>query len=191
MIVAAQSDTPDIVALVALAPLPAGLVIHLTDNAFDGTSFATNEGTTSLTLPEVVSAGTVFGFGPNLLYGDSWNSELDKGFSLAAAGDTIIVYCTETIEAQEKTYLSALSYSGPFLDAGLSDSYGTTSSALPESITDFAVALTHLDNYRYIGSIKGDIDQLKSFLVDEGNWEGSNSIMDSSTFVPADFEIES
>ena len=194
MVAAVQSDNPDIVTLVALADLPSGLAIHVTDNAHDGIqSFKTNEGTVSLILPENVEAGTVFGYGPGLLYGSSWSSEFDRGFALSAAGDTIIVYCTETVPAagsvtdhDDRTYLSALSFKGPFEESG-QDAYGTSSSSVPASIVDYSVALNHRDNYKYVGPTTGEKEALQGFLVDEANWEGSHS--KTSSFIPPDFDV--
>mmetsp|Transcript_50339 Transcript_50339/g.56254 ORF Transcript_50339/g.56254 Transcript_50339/m.56254 type:complete len:523 (-) Transcript_50339:522-2090(-) len=173
MITAVHSDNPDLVALVTLVDLPSGLTFHMTDNAYNGNSFASNEGTISLTLRDTVPAGTIFGYGEELLYGSSWISEVDKGFRLSTSGDTVIIYCTKTPEDTEYTYLSALSYSGSFKVSG--EVYGTSSSTLPESIVFFSVALNHKDNYVYIGPTTDIKESLQKNLVDARNWEGSNT----------------
>ncbi|KAL3910356.1 MAG: hypothetical protein SGILL_007724 [Bacillariaceae sp.] len=187
MITAVHSDDPDLVELVALADLKAGLQIHVTDNAWDGEAFATNEGTVTLTLPDDVSAGTVFGYGDNLLYGDMWDAKNDPGFALAAAGDTVIVWYStgaSTAEGDSSAfgYLSALSFNGDWQSPNLSaEEYGTSGSAIPDCIEDFAPALPHLDNYWYSGPTAGSRSELQSWLSDERYWEGSNSL-DSSSF---------
>jgi endonuclease I len=188
MITAVYSDNPDKVELVTLVDLPSGLTIHMTDNAYNGNSLASNEGTISLTLPNKVLAGTVFGYGEGLLYGSSWISEIDKGFALSASGDTLIVYYTTIPNGTDNTYLSALSYSGAFKGSG--EKYGTSSSTLPESIVKFSVALRHKDNFVYIGPTGYDIkESLQTNLVDTRNWEGSNTKSSLSSTPPQGFSI--
>merc|ERR1712232_156006 len=88
----------------------------------------------------------------------------------------------------DPTFLSALSYSGTFESLGLND-YGTSSTALPESIVNYSVALRYRDNYAYEGPTTGCKQTLQRHLVDEANWEGSNSKIALSTFVPPDFDV--
>uniref|UniRef100_A0A7S4ABY4 Endonuclease I n=1 Tax=Pseudo-nitzschia australis TaxID=44445 RepID=A0A7S4ABY4_9STRA len=177
MVVGVHSDNPDLVALVTLVDLPAGLVVHLTDRAYNGDSFSSSEGTMSLTLPETIRAGTVFGYGEELLYGSSWTSEVKKGFALSASGDTVIVYCTTTMESEDYTFLSAIAFArGKFLELkGESVEYGPTSSALPDSIADFAIVLENKDNYIYSGKRSASKSFLQYYFVDKTNWEGSDS----------------
>ena len=188
MVVAMQSDNPDKVALVALHDLSAGIKIHLSDNAWNGDSFFNNEGTISLTLPQDVDAGTVFGYGDDLLFGTRWNSENDAGFALAAAGDTIIVWYSlpnsneeDTLEDAPYRFLSALSYSGPWQPNGLLQSeYETSTSALPDPVKAFSIALNHFDNYAYTGPTTGTKISLQRSLADSANWKGQN-VIDSNS----------
>jgi hypothetical protein len=85
----------------------------------------------SLTVPETIRAGTIFGYtaansdiddadtddSARLLYGNSWTNENDKGFQLSTSGDTVIVYATTpTVEDNAIdstiTFLSAISFAG-------------------------------------------------------------------------------
>ena len=45
IVVTMNSDDPDLVALVALENIPGGVNLYMTDNAWTGNSFRTNEGT--------------------------------------------------------------------------------------------------------------------------------------------------
>jgi len=182
MFVGVHADNPDLVALVSLVDIPAGLVIHVTDSPFDGKTFSSREGTISLILSETIKAGTVFGYGEGLLYGSLWASEVNKGFSLSVSGDNIIVYYTSSMESDDYTFLSAISFAGgAFLASeGEPVSYSSASSALPDSIEIFAIALGTKDNYVYSGKKSDSKELLQEHLLDKTNWKGS----DSKTDVP-------
>lgn len=168
MVVALHADNPDVVALVALADLPQGTKIYITDNAWTGSSFLDNEGTLSLTLGSRLPSGTVFGYGDGMQFGNSWKSA-DNGFSLTASGEQILVH---TYDGDDLVHLSGISFSGDWEDGTDLDS---ASSALPESIEDFAVTVPHFDNVIYRGPTQGKRNDLLSFIVDPNNWEGSNT----------------
>ena len=198
MVIGLHTDNPDQVALVTLVDLPQGLTIHLTDNAYyeeNAGSFATNEGTTSLTLSKTLKAGSVFGLGEDLLYGNSWVSDWDKGFALSASGDTIIVYVTtpswDPNNGQNNNddirFLSAISFAGgSFVGKELctSSSCGTKNSVLPASIADFVVELGSKDNFLYTGPTTGTNVSIQKEIMDVvGHWEGSNSRTDESVSI--------
>lgn len=142
---------------------------------------------TQLIVPDDgISAGTVFGYDTDasLLYGDSWQVQ-DAGFALAAAGDTILLYCQS--DSGEIVHLGGLSYSGMWAADGMSGSdYGTSSSALPSALVGVGpVALPHFDNYMYNGSRTGSKIALQKSLMTTNNWMGSNSARYSvSTIAP-------
>lgn len=184
MVFAVHSDNPDLVALVALEDVPAGIQIHITDNSWnDATfSFRTNEGTLTLKVPQVgIAQGTVFGYGPpdEILYGDQWTSLTDAGFSLSAEGDTVLVYWTDDDkEDSERSstssiihHLGALSFNGPWTTA----SVDTASSALPKELIEFSTTLSHADNVAYTGSMIGTKTTLQAALQDPSNWSSSNT----------------
>ena len=176
LIVAAYSDDPDLVALVALEDIPAGYTIHLTDNAWTGNAFLDNEGVVSLTVPEKIVAGTVFGYGEGLLYGSLWGSEY--GFALAAKGDNIIAWYSvpeEGNDGETYNFLSALSFAGPWKDAEQLEG-DTSYSTLPSQLVGYSLALTHFDNYVYNGPLRGSKTELQVALLDQQNWVGSNSL---------------
>jgi hypothetical protein len=172
MIVAINSQNPDFVALVALKNIPGDSQIYLTDNAWTGASFRTNEGTLMLTAPSSgISSGVIFGYGPGLLHGESWESAGGR-FALAESGDTVMVYTEKDDVVQ---HLGGLSYNGggwqePGQDE---DSYETGSSALPSVLIPVgAISLPHMDNYVYAGPTEGSRSFLQSSLMNASNWEG-------------------
>lgn len=163
MIVGVHSDNPDAVALVALRDLPKGWVIRITDNAYDNSSFKSNEGTLSLTLSNTIPAGTVFGYGAGMLYGSAWHAmSEDKNFDLSVSGDTVAVCAATERNPDVCTVLSAVSVAGD------------KSSDLPESVADFSVALGTLDNYAYTGKTNGGKESLQKDLINNDYWMGSN-----------------
>eukprot|EP00531_Pseudo-nitzschia_arenysensis_P015038 CAMPEP_0116134272 /NCGR_PEP_ID=MMETSP0329-20121206/10556_1 /TAXON_ID=697910 /ORGANISM="Pseudo-nitzschia arenysensis, Strain B593" /LENGTH=659 /DNA_ID=CAMNT_0003628969 /DNA_START=242 /DNA_END=2221 /DNA_ORIENTATION=- len=163
MVVGVHSDNPDVVALVALRALPKGWVIRITDNAYDGNSFKTNEGTLSLTLSKTIPAGMIFGYGPGMLYGNAWDrSGEDQNFDLSVSGDTVTVCAATDRNPDVCTILSAVSVAG----GRIGD--------LPKSISDFSVVVGSLDNYVYTGETKGGKESLQKDLIDTDYWMGSN-----------------
>ena len=170
MIVGFHADNPDFVAIVALADIPRGTSIVISDNAWDGTAFTTNEGSLALTTTDTVAAGTVLSYGePSSSPG--W-SALDAGFNLAAGGEMIHVYATSN-DNDSITHLSALSFNGEWsTDPNTLD---TGSSILPASIGDYSVILPHMDNYVYMGPTAGSKSSLQASLTNPDLWLGSNT----------------
>lgn len=191
MIYAFNSDDPETITMVSFVDLPVGLKIMITDNAWTGTEFLTNEGTFALTLTSPVSKGGSLGYGQNpedVPFATDWlNVEDDnlKGqFALADTGDSIIVYCemmtntaTNGTDSSNINHLSALSYTtGGFTDPGLTpEDYGTRNTALPAPLQDVgSLALRHLDNYNYKGQTTGTKEEIQGWLADgENNWIGT------------------
>jgi hypothetical protein len=147
----------------------------MTDNAWTGAAFRTNEGSVQMTVPSAgMAAGSIFGYGDD--FEESWQT-VDGGFSLSAAGDNIFVYCQDE-ETSELVHMTGISLSGEWMGAGLSEStYGTASSSLPTSLADSgaAVTLSHADNYEYVGSTSGSASALRRSIATSSNWQSSNS----------------
>lgn len=184
MVVALHADNPDVVALVALTDLDQATTVYITDNAWTGSSFLQNEGTLSLTMPTKMKAGTVFGYGDGLLLGSSWKS-IDAGFSLTASGEKILVH---SYNGDELIHLSGISFNGDWEEG---TDFDTASSAIPESIEDFAVTLPHFDNFIYKGPTQGKRSDLIDSILDSNNWLGSNSEISVAGSLPNSFIITS
>eukprot|EP00526_Cylindrotheca_closterium_P006820 CAMPEP_0113637648 /NCGR_PEP_ID=MMETSP0017_2-20120614/19713_1 /TAXON_ID=2856 /ORGANISM="Cylindrotheca closterium" /LENGTH=752 /DNA_ID=CAMNT_0000548699 /DNA_START=205 /DNA_END=2463 /DNA_ORIENTATION=+ /assembly_acc=CAM_ASM_000147 len=170
-IIGVHSDNPDEIALVALQDLPANLELYLTDDAWTGNGFRGSEGTVKLIVPDSgITKGSFFGFGDetSLPYASSW-SQVSGSLALSTQGDALAVYCKPT----ESTFnfLAALSLSGSWVSSGFS----STNGALPPGLEQANTALSHRDNYQYVGPTSGSRNELISAIGDEANWKGSNS----------------
>uniref|UniRef100_A0A7S4RXK8 Endonuclease I n=1 Tax=Ditylum brightwellii TaxID=49249 RepID=A0A7S4RXK8_9STRA len=191
MIILVNSDNPDVVALAALSDIPEGIDLYMTDNAWTGSSFRTNEGTKKLTVPSGgISAGTIFGYGDtDLYYGNDWVTE-SGSFALSASGDTVLLYCLS--DANNYVHLAAFSYTGSWKSPGLIDSdYGTSSSALPSSLNSVgAITTDHFDNCRYDGIATGTKNTLQLEIENSNNWSKSNSQRFSISSSGSSFSIE-
>jgi len=166
MIVGLNSDEPDLLALVALEDLAEGVVIHVTDNAFDEESgkFRTNEGTKSLTLNEPIKSGTVFGFGEGLKkYSSSWVDGPSKNFDLSTRGDTIVVYASTLTDPDKQVLLSAVSFADNDV---LCD--------IPYSISDYTLALGREENFVFDGDKDAPKIKFQRQLLDNNFWVGSD-----------------
>jgi endonuclease I len=166
MIVGLNSDEPDLLALVALEDLAEGVVIHVTDNAFDKESgkFKTNEGTKSLTLNELIKSGTVFGFGEGLTkYSASWVDGPNNNFDLSTRGDTIVVYASTLTDPDKQVLLSAVSFADNDV---LCD--------IPDSISDYTLALGREENFVFDGDKDAPKIKFQRQLLDNNFWVGSD-----------------
>ena len=139
------------------------------------------------TVPdEGISKGAIFGYTNQDSSVSDWE-RVSGTFALAAAGDTVIVYCVKDDETTIH-HLGALSFSNEWSAAGLS-SYSTSTSALPDGLVGMAPALPHFDNYEYHGITIGDKKVLQTAMVDSENWVGSNS--EQAFFEGASFTVTS
>ena len=179
MVIAVNSVNPDMVAIVALRDLPGNFNLYMTDNAWTGTEFLTNEGTRLLKLPKSgISAGTIFGYGTDLQFGNEWQS-IGGSFALAETGDTVILY-TMTNDGQIQHLSAYANTGGEWTDPGLtSDQYDTKHSALPESLRSAGlgiVSVPHYEkNYLYVGPVTGTKEYLQDAIQKQWNWEGSET----------------
>lgn len=176
-----SSVDPDEVSLFGFEDLPGNLDLYVTDNAWNGDSFETNEGILKLTTPpdRGIPAGVPFGVGPNgdanggaYEFGTNWTS-VQGVFSLSTDGEQVFLFCIGADKSARP--LAAISYNGPFSPPGLA-SYGTNESALPDSLAENGtIVLPH--EYRWEYQSRGvtmDIDDLRADIRDTNNWRGSS-----------------
>mmetsp|Transcript_3904 Transcript_3904/g.11053 ORF Transcript_3904/g.11053 Transcript_3904/m.11053 type:complete len:576 (+) Transcript_3904:61-1788(+) len=192
-VIAAGSDDPDSFQLLALTDIHPGSEFYVTDNAFTGYRLRDNEGTIKFKVKDVILAGSVIVYDKA---SPEWEA-VGGSFSLSASGDTIIVYCTNGSEGESGiTFLSALSYSGDFLDPNEDENvFGSSKSALPPleiesgdkgffsfltGVQFAATALEHEDNVwydSYNAPNTGTKSDLWIYLADPALWGGSNTEM--------------
>lgn len=168
-VVGYASDTPDEVCLVALAPIEAGTMVTVTDDAWEGDdTFRESEGTTVLTLPA-------------LSFGDVYCVE-DAGLSpaLAAAGDQIFLY---TGTEASPTFIYAFQYgNADWLTTGAP---ATNNSYLPlgtvDGTTAFNIGATDTENGYYSGPPLVDQATALTAIANPANWTTSNTRVDPSS----------
>jgi len=176
MFIAFNSQNPDQFLFYAVDEIPAGATIFVTDNAWTGTKFRSNEGVLKIGVHnQNIPAGTIFGYGTPR--GEAWVHFQSGGgsFALATAGDTLITYCLSS--DGRPLHLNALSFDGGWLPPSSNEnSFGTKGSALPGTLPhNCAVSLPHRDNYEFVGNINGNRNNMLSSLTAPMNWNGSDN----------------
>jgi len=174
-LIAYQSDDPDQIAFVALAPINAGEVIRFTDDGWLNTNaFRVGEGGIQYTAPVNLPAGTVVSRGNPFTGPGDWavnNADLGSGgFLLAAsAGDQIFIFQGA---AATPSLIFGLNYNGSGWVASATSSNTT---ALPPTLVDGDTALnlsgaTERDNGYYNGTTTGSPEQLRAAIANPANW---------------------
>lgn len=168
-IVGFNFDNADQVAFVALAEIPSGTEIKITDNGWQSSgSFRANEGTATFTAASTIAAGSVF------------YPTLASNTYLSSSGDQVLVYQGDN---SSPTFIYALNSDG---SSGTWQSNATSSStsALPAGLTNGtdAIALQERDNGYYSGTTTGTKAELLTAISNPDNWTTSNSRIDSSNW---------
>lgn len=187
-IVGLNADTPDTIALVALADLPSGTKVLVTDNGWTGSSWRDTEGVLLYTVgTEGVPAGTVLTWtegASGLAAGGSW-SMLGGSFSLSVSGDSVIVY-QQCEGMSEPNFLFGIIYtSGGWTQSGGELTSASSVAPAPLTSADLALTLPHKDNYVYSGSISGSRSELQAQIMQADSWtgdDGATMTMPSGTF---------
>jgi len=172
MIIGFKSDNPDEVNMVALTDIAPNVAIYLTDNFYDGEGIGSNEGIMKYVVPQPgISAGSIISYtdGDN-----TWQKE--KGnFALSTVGDNMFLYCERP--SNDMRFLNGIIYTdGGWLTNDVNISALTSSTSfLPSNLASASISLDHYDNYDYIGTRNGTIDELKENLTNKNNWKGFNN----------------
>lgn len=157
-IIGLYGDSPDKVAFVALANLPGGTNITLTDAGWKSSgSFRSGENRLDWTVPPAgIKAGTV----------------VSLDFSgISNNGDQMTIFTEDDLN---QTLLFAVNNYG---SKWQSNATNDANSALPTGLINgsTAVALKELDNYAYNGITTGSRAELLAAIANKNQWTGSNS----------------
>ncbi len=191
-IILMNADTPDSVAFVALADIPAGTVIYFTDSGWiPSTSlFRSTEGGFKYTVgTEGLLAGTIiYRNGPwtetalILPVGSPWSNANDSnignnGANFAIDGDQVLVFTGSTASP---SFVYGLNNSG----AAVWQNEPLTSSSqsgLPSGLVNgaTAIAINEIDNARFkcTSTISGTKAQILALISNPANWEGDNTTL--------------
>lgn len=136
-----NSDDPDALAFVALEDIAAGTVISFTDNNWNGTAFATNEGTITFTAASGIAAGTVVEM--EALQSTTPTTSLGSvtrsgAFNIGNSTDAVYAF---TGTAAAPTFLAAIN----------EQAFGTTNvlsgTGLTEGVNALALGSVHIGGY--------------------------------------------
>lgn len=203
-IIGYNSDDPDAFAFVTLSDIPAGEIIHFTDEGWNVSEWSNTlfEGTISWEpdLPGI-SCGTIV-----TITETSYNSFTASTGSVSFSGVTWSLWDGDQILAYQGTraapsFLTAFHADYDALDYNLSTSWSNNGGAfarstLPPGLTNglnclavFPAPGPEADNVQYSGSLSGDADSVRRWIMDAANWTPSEYTrfnLDASAFpVPA------
>ncbi|GGX13203.1 T9SS C-terminal target domain-containing protein [Aquimarina muelleri] len=202
-VVGVNSDiAPDQLAIVALADIPSGETIYISDYGWDGANFNTSngsDGAITWTTTTLVPAGTLLNItisSGGTIGGDlaTYGTVFSIGWSLSAiasGGDSWLIYQgisptsipSQWIFAFGNWSTSSGTNPNEFKNSGLITS---TTSYLPNTLTlgTNAIALTttavgggHADNLVYVGTLVGDKATILTAISTTGNWSGSETVI--------------
>ncbi len=157
-----NSDGNDAFAFVALEDYPAGTEIQFTDNGWlTSGEFRSGEGTITYTVPVGgLSAGDAVEVVPS---GGSFNT--------SSSGDQIIAY---TGMSSSPTIIGAINFDGSDWASNATSSNTSADPSAPNS-----QAIPEVDNAAYIGSTSGSCTELIAVVLDDSNWNTSNTVTQS------------
>eukprot|EP00934_Nitzschia_sp_Nitz4_P007559 Nitzschia sp. Nitz4//scaffold257_size48314//38237//39084//NITZ4_007095-RA/size48314-snap-gene-0.27-mRNA-1//-1//CDS//3329544466//7549//frame0 len=187
--VSISSLNPNYVSIFNFEDIPGGLDLYLTDNAWTGTYFQTNEGTLQFTTPsEGIPQFTTFGYGGDKYLTELWEP-IEGAFALEEDGDQVFLYCFGSMG--DVVPLAAISYAGPFADAGLS-SYDTNESALPDSLgANASIALDLCGAWEYNGVSNVQVDVLRAAVQETDNWKSQGGCSAATGLSSSSFFVAS
>lgn len=169
------STGTEVVKFLVLNSIESGTTINFTDNGwYSDNTFRTTEGVDAWVAASDYKCGDVVTF-------------TFTNISLTTSGDQILAY-QGTLASP--TFIYALNCSNRTPETnGWQTSYTTSSSdktqrcSLPLGLLDgeTAVSLSHIDNYKYTGSLTGSKTEVLSNISNDTNWTGDNTVVQDFT----------
>jgi hypothetical protein len=174
-VIGVNSMNPDEVGIVALADVPAGVTVYLTDGGWDGAGLRRNEGVARHTLSTALAAGQVLRY-ERQSDPSPW-VEVSGTLAISMSGDSVLVFCAsddESALASPELFVAGFSWSRNA--SAWSDLGDTESTGLPDELKGKAVGLDDNKgkNFVYIGPREGlSASDLLASIADPGNWNSS------------------
>jgi len=183
MLIGFNGDVNDGLSLLALVDIPASTTIYLTDNSWNGTSLATNEGTLNWNSgASILSAGTII----NLLSLNNGSRSASVGtitsesgsFNISVSSEVVLLF-HGTDAVTPTTFLTGISNNGlgNLTGTGLAD--GVNAIDLPSS-ADVAA-------YTGVTTCNSTVADCAAQLADVSNWSSENDSGDQSNDGGIDF----
>ncbi|WP_417876761.1 SprB repeat-containing protein, partial [Winogradskyella sediminis] len=191
-VIGLNADGYDIISFIAFADLPAGEKLYMTDEGWDTTTWGNPfEGHISWTIPAGgISCGTIVSIDLNNLTisgaGGTISTEI-AGLNISISGDQILFYQGASARPANPTFITGIhtDYNASKVDpsTGWSNDVdsGSAESVLPTGLTNAvnAVALydaVEYDNAKYVGTLTGDYDALRTNIYNKINWVFHNTM---------------
>jgi endonuclease I len=155
-VIGVNSMNPDEVGIVALADVPAGVTVYLTDGGWDGAGLRRNEGVARHTLSTALAAGQVLRY-ERQSDPSPW-VEVSGTLAISMSGDSVLVFCAsddESALASPELFVAGFSWSRNA--SAWSDLGDTESTGLPDELKGKAVGLDDNKgkNFVYVGPREG------------------------------------
>jgi hypothetical protein len=190
-IVGYRSDDNDAFSFVVWKDLPGSFNLTFTDNAFNGTTFESNEGTVTWQAPiGGYTAGTTVVWtdpdGPGSTFDFGTVSGSTNAIGLAVAGDQMFVF--EGSSVSLANVLFGFDGNGGWINTGTPDS---SSSYLPSALntTNGNLSFSEIDNYDFSESLRSNSSTAETHLQNIGNASNWTLTNDPITISSTDFAV--
>ncbi len=180
-----NTSNPDQFSFVPLVNLLPNSAINFTDNAWDGFSFGTTEGTISYTAPAgglVAGTKVIIGInGSSVSVTGGGTASQTGSFALNGSGENLIAYVGTSLLP---SFLFVVNTNNLYLTSEL---ISTSTTYLPSTLAVGTTAVAPLAstgtiaNAQYTGATTGSATSLRDLVADKNNWTTSGTALTLST----------